>query len=130
MSVNDPTAPGEDACDYVASRWSCRGTGHLWLADEIPAETGKYPCPKCNTETFLRKAKKIAEARHPVIDACPCCEPAGPSGTQVWLVAVDAAMAANPLAAKAGLAAIGRVKVFNERSALEQFTYGEAKPAA
>lgn len=103
------TSSEEELCDYVATPWSCGGSGYLWLADEIPAASGKYPCPKCNTEVFLRKAKMIAQERLPIADVCPCCEPVGPSATDVWRAAVSAAIVANPLETEKSLAAIGRV---------------------
>lgn len=126
LDITPAVRPATGDCSYVINNWSCRGTGYLWLDDQEPEETGRFPCPVCNTATFLTRAKLIAEGRHPTLGACACCAPGGPPGTEVWGAALEAATAANPEATEEALRAIGRVKVFDEDSRLVIYTYPPA----
>ena len=53
-------------CQYhrSGSTMECRGDGYLWDADDdgFDPDDHSYPCPQCNTESYLLKAKEEAEA--------------------------------------------------------------------
>lgn len=126
LNIASPVRKATGACSHTVGNWSCRGTGYLWLEEQEPEETGRFPCPVCNTATFLARAKVIAEGRHPTLGGCACCGPAGPPGTEIWDAALQSAKEANPRAAEEALRAIGRVKVFDEDSRLVVYTYPPA----
>jgi len=67
-----PVAPGE--CSFESAGWSCASTGYLWFSERRDRQQYDYPCPRCNAELFLAKARKRAGGGAPV-PRCPCCDP-------------------------------------------------------
>lgn len=84
----------------------CRGDGYLWDADDdgYDPDDLTYPCPQCNTETYLLQAKEESET-------CSCGSDCGYhyTGESIWLGAVRVAEAANPEASKVALKKVGVV---------------------
>lgn len=82
----------------------CRGDGYMWDADAdgYDPEDTSFPCPACNTRTYLLGAKEHGE----------CCSYSSGwsgdyTGEDMWLGAVDVALAANPQVAPRLLRQIG-----------------------
>jgi len=93
-------------CDYQRGTVECTGTGLLWDADKDgwSDEFNEGPCPQCNTQAFLERAKDDAES---TISGSGMVS--SYTGESLWLSAVRVAEACNPAGAVKALAAIGVV---------------------
>jgi hypothetical protein len=80
------------SCGYTALNFVCNGSGYLTLG--LQADTD-YPCPGCNTKTYLEKSYRAAEDRRKDDKTCLCCGP-GLSYDAIWSTAVKTAYACNP----------------------------------
>lgn len=68
------TSGGRTECTFEAAGWSCRSTGFLWFSEERAEAQYDYPCPRCNSELFLAKARRRADPKAHRL-SCPCCGP-------------------------------------------------------
>jgi hypothetical protein len=91
-------------CDYQNFGFACDGSGYLRLGQQIMKE---WPCPKCNTATFLEKSFRAAKDRLPKDVDCPCCGP-GLSYDEVWSSAIKVARYGNPRATTIALFKLSR----------------------
>lgn len=95
-------------CNYWhrGTNLQCRGDGYLWDADDdgFDPDEEDHPCPQCNTQAYLRRAKDDAES-------CSFGSVNGRcyTGESLWLSAIEVALAANGEAAEAALKVIGKV---------------------
>jgi hypothetical protein len=109
------------SCGQKLGNWQCRDGFFVRDGAEDLEGMPKYPCPKCNTLTFLQEAKREAEDSGFVFGGCACCDP-GPSGAEIWTGALRMARDHNTAATEAALPVIGRVKAFGQ-DGLKTFDY-------
>lgn len=96
-------------CDFEA-KWfgasyidgACH-EGHMWDLDGDGPGDEFNPCPRCNTEAFLRDAQETAESSCGMDMFTPWC------GALVWERAVEIAQQENPEIAARVIAEIGQV---------------------
>jgi hypothetical protein len=91
-------------CEYQNLGFMCDGAGYLRLGEQ---NTKEWPCPKCNTATFLDKSLRAAKDREPRAVSCPCCGP-GLTYDHVWSSAVKVARECNWKATEAVLSRLSR----------------------
>lgn len=92
-------------CEFSEGSIACRGDGFCQDADPdgFALSERALPCPRCNTEAWLRMMKDKAEGK-PAYQG----DETG-TGVDLWEHAVMAAMRENPQVAKQALIGIGRV---------------------
>lgn len=67
-------ARGPERCTFESAGWSCGSTGFLWFSADRAGDERLYPCPRCNAELFLAKARQRG-AVDPDTPRCICCGP-------------------------------------------------------
>ncbi len=109
-------------CDMQHGTLECRGDGFLWDADYdgYDPDDHSYPCPQCNTKTFLSYAKEEAESTSNFSDMYT-----SGTGVTIWERAVKAAKYWNEDGYQAILIEIGKV-VALENDDERIFEYGAA----
>jgi len=107
-------------CDYVEGGFQCRGDGFVHeIGQRFDINDFVDPCPKCNSEVFLKESKSIAEAFTIV--------PGGKSGSQFWRESIEKAgqfMTEKSLSEL--LVGFGKVKTLatkNDQMVVEIFDY-------
>jgi hypothetical protein len=79
------------SCTFKALEFACNGSGYLTLGSSAATP---YPCPSCNTISYLEKSHRAARDRQRESVACLCCGP-GLSYDAIWSTAVKTARACN-----------------------------------
>jgi hypothetical protein len=111
-------------CSVQINIWQCLNG---FLTRDTYVSSTDYPCPKCNTEAFLLKAKRVAESKRPTSLSCPCCDQAG-SPADYWLSALRTAQQYNTQTLGAILSDLGTVTTIDHNRAPIQFQYGRGAP--
>lgn len=98
-------------CSYQYGTIECRGDGYCWDADwdGYDPNDHSWPCPACNTATYLKSAKEEAESTLSYRDISGAGD-----GVTIWESAVAVARRENPAHVDEILNEIGRVDALFE----------------